>query len=182
MLKYVLNWRKKARSSVALFPQRVRTFMWALLLFDDPYVLVMVDVCPAARASEGKWHNHMIWLGGGCRDRQSHTHAHMQIVSWQAEPPCDNRPDGQRTRRAWLGKQHMTPKAIWIFVSLFNYVIFVSGSFEDEDERLLCRSPGLHAFTSSKHWFVFMTEVILASVFLLKILYFTINAGHILLP
>lgn len=41
------------------------------------------------------------------------------VVSWRAEPLCDNRPDGQRTGKAWPGKQHVTPTEIFVCLSLF---------------------------------------------------------------
>lgn len=41
------------------------------------------------------------------------------VVSWGAEPLCDNRPDGQRTGKAWPGKQHVTPTEIFVCLSLF---------------------------------------------------------------
>lgn len=82
----------------------------------------------------------IIWFGWGSEGSTT-THTHTHRVSWQAEPPCDNKPDGQRTRRAWLGKHHMTPAAISVFLSLFNHVIFVSVSFEDGDACLFSGFP-----------------------------------------
>lgn len=66
--------------------------------------------CPADMWFWGKCSHHMIW---------SEVNTWSSVVSWRAEPFSDNRPDGQRTGKAWLSKQHMTPTNIFVCLCLF---------------------------------------------------------------
>lgn len=66
--------------------------------------------CPADMWFWGKCSHHMIW---------SEVNTWSSVVSWRAELLSDNRPDGQRTGKAWLSKQHMTPTNIFVRLCLF---------------------------------------------------------------
>lgn len=65
----------------------------------------------------GKCSRHMIWL------EVERVNTWSSVVSWQAKLLRDNRPDGQRTGKAWLGKHHMIPTIIFVYLSLF--ILFI---------------------------------------------------------
>lgn len=64
---------------------------------------------------EGKCRHHMIW------SEVERFNMWSSGVSWRAEPLCDNRPDGQRTGKAWLGKHHMIPTIVCLFFLVYPF-------------------------------------------------------------
>lgn len=117
-VNYLLSLDKSMVRSV--FLSEVFALTWSHLFLGCSWSFVVFvgqkDERVQLTAALGQIHHHMIWLGvAGVKTWSS-------VLSWQVQSLSDNRPDGQRTGKGWLGKQHVT--LIFVYLSLFVAFIF----------------------------------------------------------